>query len=189
MALQVNAGVRWPHASHKTGRMTMLLGYCASPVLCFLAASIIACSSQPGPRTGALAPAADSVANAVQRLECNGPYACFGSRGDTIQYFETARDSGVVQFVAYEVPRSRANLVAGFDSLTAQFTALQGKATSCPQTDRSAYFEERQWGSSGSQLVLFAVDGAPKVSQPFLQIVRRVAPKPCGERESPALFR
>jgi hypothetical protein len=168
--------------------MTTLLDCRASLVLCFLAASIIACSSQPGPRTGALAPAADSVADAVQRLECNGPYACFGYRGDTIQYFETARNSGVVQFVAYEVPRSRANLVAGFDSLTALFTAVQGKPTSCPQTDRSAYFEERQWESSGSQLVLFAVDAAPKVSRPFLQIVRRAAPKSCGERERPALF-
>jgi hypothetical protein len=157
-------------------------------LICPLGASIVTCSSRPGLRTGTLATAADSVAQAVQSLECNGPYACFGYRGDTVQYFETDRESGVVQFIAYQLPRSRAGLAAGFDSLASLFKAQLGEGTPCPQTERSAYFIERQWGSYGQHVALFAVDAAPNASQPFLQIVRRVKAKPCGERENPAFF-
>ena len=154
-----------------------------------IAAGIVACSSQPGPRTGALAPAADSVASAVQNLECNGPYACFGYRGDTLQYFETDRQSGVVQFVAYDLPRSREALTTGFDSLTALFTSQLGGGTQCPRTERSRYYDERQWRSNQQQVVVFAVDAGLNAAAPFLQIVRRLEAKPCGERENPALFR
>ena len=161
-------------------------------VVLLAAASSLAsasCSTPPGPRSGPLAAAADSIVGAVPRLTCNGPRACFGFRADTTLYYGTD-ERGVVNFVARRWDVSPTVLWVVFDSLTSAASAQHGAAAPCPDVDQSWLIKERSWRTRAEEQIAVTATRVPDGvgASSWVQVVRRREPRACGLTESPPLF-
>lgn len=120
-------------------RQPLLVG--VTYILCVL---FQACwfSSRPAPRTGPLAPLADSLVMRVSELTCRGPFECYGPLDDTV-FFYLSSDDGQVEVIGrhWQVPIEKAQQTV--DSLTATLTARYGEEAPC--RPRGVGYGEKMW--------------------------------------------
>lgn len=101
-------------------------------LLALLALLVSSCffSSCPGPRTGPLSMAADSVASDVDRLSCNGPRACWGYAPTGLRFY-LAPPSGDIEVVGHEWMLRSIGTTAPADSLVRSLTEKYGPPQTC----------------------------------------------------------
>lgn len=156
---------------------------CLSTAACFM-------SSCPAARSGPLAPAADSVALHVDRLQCNGAVSCFGMIADTTLYY-LSRDDGLVELVGREWNVAVEDSASATTAMMTYLSERHGNGSQCPGTG-SAANERTVWvWKAVDRSFLMSSWYASASSNPThvtIRLVETLPNQPCDRKTSPPRF-